>query len=509
MEFREIIGFELDGVSYDRSGFKNGIGTEYENVLYNHLNYGEMSGYVSEDQVRGLIQSNIASGYLTENNGIKYYALANRDFAGSFFNGDGSEAEPPSGAAAVAEVFPMWGSIREPVITGGLTNLMYIAFHVITALEDGTLLTEIYEGSQLTRALNKGDQMIRWYIPAGLIPQRRVDPDTGTVTGNRLPIRVHYTAGLNGERVEEGISPEYIAANFVPNTLNEVYFYANQFLENVTLSFYRPHEDNPFYKYGRPGNNERGVVKSSNATDTAPHVSLNRYSGEADLHWLGNNGRLSVSFTAPPEPGGSLTVTKAFEGLPDGISVYDYVSPITFLIVGNDSSGNELYRETKAFAPEIFEWAPVGNRYELTLTNLPLGIYRVYERGGHADGYILPRPEPPELILLTTPGEHISVNFINNYTPVTEPQAFSLTVRKVFHGLTDDELPEGFYIVITGPGDFYEILSLYEAIEGRAFISLLPGIYTITEYNGAVAGFDLSDTQPLMPHTVIIGGNDD
>jgi len=266
--------------------------------------------FVSMSQVVELIAANITSGHVAENNSIKYYAMTNRDFAGSFFATDGTEAAVPLGAAAVVELFPMWGTLDRPVIDGEEDDLMYIAFHVVTALANNTVYEEIFdadvEGSPLRRTLNRGDQLVRWYIPSVFIPQRTVDPDTSVLSGNRLPVRVHYRVGLNSMRVNEGISPAYIAAN---SSGNNVFFYSNRPSDNVTFIFYRPHKDNPFYNFGRPGEGDRAVLKSENLTATARHVTLNRHidregEGRMDLHWLGNNGRLTVTLDSPPGPPG-------------------------------------------------------------------------------------------------------------------------------------------------------------------------------------------------------------
>jgi len=321
MEFREITGlyYNNDALNYDRTGFgpaviadTDGAREDFADILYHHLNYGDPDSNVSLLQVRELIQSNIESGQIATNNSIKYYAFEDRDFACSFFDAAGAEVAPPSNAAVVVELFPMWGDIGTPVIAGGQTNLMYVAFHVITVINDNTVLGEIFNtdgsGSPLARAMNSGDQLIRWYIPAILIPQRSIDPDTGVLSGNLLPIRVQYMVGLNEARINAGVSPEYRAANQVPGEGNEnaVYFYTNRHPRNVTLDFYRPHRDNPYYHPGRPGYNDSIVVKTDNPTGTAPHVTLSRHStsrdGRMDLHWLGNNGRLTVTFDNPPEP---------------------------------------------------------------------------------------------------------------------------------------------------------------------------------------------------------------
>ncbi|MCL2819975.1 MAG: VWA domain-containing protein [Oscillospiraceae bacterium] len=316
MEFKGITGFEFDNTAFNRNGFAEaiinntgGARTRYEDILYRHMNYGNMPGvheydsirYIQKERVSALIESNIASGSLAANNCIRYYAYGNRDFAGSFYNTDGSPATIPERGVAEVKVYPMWGTLNTAVHTGGATDLMYITFHVVTALENNTLFEEIFNndpaGNPLNRTLRKGDQMVRWYIPAVLIPQRKVDRDTGSVTGNKLPVRVNYKVGLSDEMVKTGVSDSYRALH--KKSGNNVYFYTNQYLMNVSMSFFQPHMLNPFYQTGRPGMNEREVAKASNPTETAPHVTLNRFAyipgeGRTDMQQLGNNGRLTA-----------------------------------------------------------------------------------------------------------------------------------------------------------------------------------------------------------------------
>jgi len=262
--------------------------------------------YIPVAQVVEIIQSNIKADYLASNNSIKYYAYGNRDPAGSFFDVDGTEAARPADAVAVVDVFPMLGTISAPVIEDGTTDLMYITFHVVTALENNVVFEEILStddgGDSLNRTLNKGDQIIRWYIPAILIPQRTLNPDSGALSGNTRPIRVHYKVGLNEKLFELGVSEEYISEH---SEGDDVYFYTNNNPENETLAFYQPHEFNPYFLEGRPGYNERGISKSSNPTGTASIITQYRHKSmpggaRADMQWLGNNGRLTMSLQKTP-----------------------------------------------------------------------------------------------------------------------------------------------------------------------------------------------------------------
>ncbi|MCL2402670.1 MAG: VWA domain-containing protein [Coriobacteriia bacterium] len=314
MEFRDDLQLFFDDILYARDTFdlsNTTILDTYAPILYEHMNYGVTSSapeYVPQTMIDQLLQFNIDAG---NTKSVVYYADANRNFIG---------ATNPGDAAARVEAFPMIGILSEPVVSGGQTNLMYITVHVLTALEGGTF-TEVYSpavgpsGAHVptNRTLVEGDQIVRWYIPASLIPMRSVDAESGEVSGNIDPIRISYTVGLNQEQVLNGVSIEYLYANAAPD--DSTYFYSNRWRNNedVTLSFERPNAHNPFYQPGRPGFSEgRGVIiKSANNTKTAGHSSYERslpYGNDIiDLNWLGNNGRLTIQLPQeevppPPEP---------------------------------------------------------------------------------------------------------------------------------------------------------------------------------------------------------------
>ncbi|MCL2537440.1 MAG: VWA domain-containing protein [Coriobacteriia bacterium] len=303
MQFRPAKGvnMEFDGTPYTRTGFdlsSAAVRASYAPILMAHMNYGATSGLMSLSEVQTLIDDNVNAGNTTS---IVYYADANRNYLG---------ATNPGNAAAKVEVFPMFGELDEPVVPGGQTDLQYITFHVVTALTDGTF-SEIYSPAvgtgaakvSMDRKLLAGDQMIRWYIPGSLIPMRKVS-DAGVVSGNTNPIRVTYTVGLDQERVSAGVTPAYAKDN--TSAAGELYFYSNRWRgeENVTFSFDQPSPKNPFYQTGRPGLDDNLINKTSNNTQTAPQVttssSFTYQQNLVDLHWLGNNGRLTLTTTVPP-----------------------------------------------------------------------------------------------------------------------------------------------------------------------------------------------------------------
>jgi len=518
MQFRDGLSLSFDGTTYSRAGFDLTNATvlsSYQTILYNHLNYDITSAdpfYVDQATVNALLASNIADGNTTS---IFYYADVNRNFLGYTDPGD---------AAALVEVFPMTGTLGTPIVTGGQTNLMYITFHVVTALQDGTF-AEILNppvgtaGAQVltSRALAAGDQLVRWYIPASLIPMRTVDPDTGAVSGNTLPVQVTYTVGLDQTRILAGLSAAYISANTAPD--GSIYFYSNRWHnnQNVTLAFYEPHPDNPFYQPGSTVDLLGGrstVLKQTNDTATAPHVSFYRsfvYDSLVYLQWLGNNGRLSVELP------GNLMITKAFSfnGITgpvesEGITFTD---PIEFTIIVPDPGPNI----TLTF-PDDFVWVAAQNRYELAApVALPPGVYSVTKAGGSiaADTNYMYLPQPGVGTATVVSGQTASISFANEYfTPQPPGSLPGLRVRKIFHGLDITTPPANFQIKIEGPDavagvpvlpndtdswvlntttNRYElVLDLTAATTGTALQNLEVGEYCISEFNYTVAGFDLA-----------------
>jgi len=321
MEFRDGLSLEYDGVTFSRNGFDltdAAIRAEYEPILLEHLNYGLPAAapeLMTPAQVAALIDANIAAGNTTS---VVYFADTDRNFLG---------ATNPGTAAARVEVFPMVGQLSATVAPADQTDLMYITFHHVTALTDGTF-TEVFSpavgtgGAQTptNRSLKAGDQLVRWYIPASLIPLRTVDGETGAVSGNTQPVRVSFVVGLDQEALRSGVSGAYAAANSAAD--GSVYFYTNRWRgnENVTLVFDQPHADNPFYQPGSPGygDGHGARPKSANPTGTAGHVSFSRnfsYQGNpVNLHWMGNNGRLTATLTEVPDevitpPGGPTPPT--------------------------------------------------------------------------------------------------------------------------------------------------------------------------------------------------------
>jgi len=233
------------------------------------------------------------------------------------------------------------------------------------------------------------------------------------------------------------------------------------------------------------------------------------------------NGTFSITPTYPagdvvftntfiPPPSGTLTISKAFSGLPSGFDVFNQnnISPISFTVVGINSANTEIYRQTIMFNRTNFTLNSTTGNFECVLPNLPLGTYTVTESGGHATGYVLSTPTPLPPASLTTSGATFSITNRYTPTPVTPSVQPALTVNKVFHGLKPTERPGNFQIVISGPGGFNQSLNLNQAVSGNSgtFTNLTAGAYTIRESNSGVAGFNMSvsinNTPVTLPYTV-------
>ncbi|MCL2425902.1 MAG: VWA domain-containing protein [Oscillospiraceae bacterium] len=192
----------------------------------------------------------------------------------------------------------------------------------------------------------------------------------------------------------------------------------------------------------------------------------------------------------PPPPDNTMRIAKSFVDLPADMDVFDVnnISPITFLVLGNDANNVEIFRQTVEFNRTNFMFNQLTGQYEFVLHNLPPGNYRVYEQGGIAPGFVVDRPNPPQLATIVDGEAGVTVTFVNQY--VQAPDVISgFTAHKMFHGLTDSERPPNFQLHITGPNGFDEILDLDQSVNGTTFANITPGTYTIDELNKIVDGF--------------------
>ena len=326
MEIKEIKGFWYDNIRYNGHIFANDIvnnhGTAFSdfiNIMQEHQH--DNTGFaITAGEATALLNSNIAAGktngglyYIDENdfsNKIIYYADKSRTYLGSYFNPDGTPAAQPAGADCIVELYNMRGNAVNSV-TGENTDLMNIALHVVTVLNAGTFECVFSDGNALTRNLKKGDQVVRLYVPASLIPMRTVTTifdGGGMETGlfqiaENVPLRFIYSVGLRKDLVLSDIAAGYKTGNKVNN--NAYYFYTNQYedTKNFSMAFFQPHQDNPYYKSGNQkwGEEKSGAEKTANPTDTYDYSFMTQditQSGETvHIRYLMNNGRMTVPFT--------------------------------------------------------------------------------------------------------------------------------------------------------------------------------------------------------------------
>ena len=197
---------------------------------------------------------------------------------------------------------------------------------------------------------------------------------------------------------------------------------------------------------------------------------------------------------------GSLTINKTFE--PADVLDTALYPTLSFTVVGTNTAGTEIYRQTVFFSDFV------NGSY--TFTNLPVGTYAITESGGIVTGFEPPVPEG--LIgVVTIPsmtGETTIIVSVNNvYVPIVPPTTPSIRITKAFHGLTTNEIPPNFEIHVSGPNGFARVLGLAEVLAGVTLDNLVAGTYTLAEYNTSVPGFSLT-TSPAMPFTVEITGTD-
>jgi len=303
MEFRGIKGLWLeetqclgDRFAREITGDIGGTRNEFIELLVAR-DYGLEGVALSREQAQVLLLSNLAAGSIDYSEDgfssrLLYYTDENRQFLGSFFELDGSPAAQPENAMSMVQLFPVRGHAQNPV-TGERTDLRNSSVYVITALQDGAF---VCGDGVLMRNLQAGDQLVRWYIPASLIPLRTVTSvvdENGVVTdqvqvSEAAAIRLMYAVGLNAERMLTAGVPV------------GGYFYTNQWdaPENVALAFFQPNVNNPYYQTA----SELAQPKAENLTQTSGFARQGGYfysnnKQRVAAYILGNNGRMAVPTT--------------------------------------------------------------------------------------------------------------------------------------------------------------------------------------------------------------------
>jgi len=234
--------------------------------------------------------------------------------------------------------------------------------------------------------------------------------------------------------------------------------------------------------YGYVITNERTFFTLNPAITATDITSLENILGEyvnqiSDFITITNSSERDLAST--------LRVRKMFNGLTDA-QIQQYLQG--FEIVITDPLGIE----------HVFGLADALDPFGIVLSNITPGIYFITERNYDITGFTLAtNPQMPlrRFVMPNAAGE-VVILIENTYTPTR-----SLTVNKVFEGLTADQLPQDFALVVTGSSGFSRTLSLTEAVYGVRIDDLPLGTYTITETGSSVPGFNMT-VNPQLPYVI-------
>jgi len=226
---------------------------------------------ITPTEATTVVDTSIAGGILYYNsstdfgNQLRYYADAQKYYAGPYFNPDGSLAPAPSNAMCVMDLYPISGTVTSDV-TGAETDLTTINMAVLTALQAG-LFEDADDPSWNVppRSLAQGQQIVRWYVPSSLIPMRTVvgeeDSSGDFVVSIKedSPIRIVYSVGLQDsfslDNVDSAYKDEFYRTPPDSFGYDGLYtFYTNQYNldSNETMIFCQLNQNNPYYFYVDP-----------------------------------------------------------------------------------------------------------------------------------------------------------------------------------------------------------------------------------------------------------------
>jgi len=224
------------------------------------------------------------------NNQIKWYADNEKNYLSPYFNADGSEAPVPSEALCIMDLYPLEGVVTSSV-TGDPTDLMNTCLVVLTALESGSFTDSDYGYiAGLTRDIVKGQQIVRWYVPASLIPMRTVvatsDPTEELVAQIKEAeaIRAVYSVGLPKSLTLEDVNSSYkeLFTRTEPDAFGYpelLVFFSNLYHldSDVAAAFCEISDANQYYYYQHPSGkvplyveDENGDYRAAQQSDSGP-----------------------------------------------------------------------------------------------------------------------------------------------------------------------------------------------------------------------------------------------
>jgi len=502
MEFGEFVGLWYNNIQNDGTSFKDAVAPSGTSAITTAF-IAELPKFL--DNIDSTIAQNIVTssrlgGELNRGvngNKVVYYADQNRDFVGYVYDPiTGALNTPPATAYAKVELYVVEGPALN-ALDGSSADLMLLVFQVVNVIQAGDFVNLFANPNtpyDLVSPLLPGDQIVRWYIPAALIPMRYVErvlnPDDTpqkddfgydvVQVSEAVPLRMIYSvvpdvAAIGGTKTSPPyrLTAQYMNVNKSPSP-NGYYFYTNRWrgmdgfvqrtpassplrndLANMSQSFFQPSNTNEFYKRVLT---DSTFVKEPNVTGptgTSPwqtRYTSFTYNPTTRVQMLGNNGRIELISQVP------LYIEKYFNFAATGLTIED-LSLLTFTVIGLDDSdpavGKEIFRAVIDFNDTTtFELigtpAPGGYDYKLRVPmQVPPGYYNIYESGGIAFGY--PRTTPNSTIYSRIPSPmspQPPLTLINTYDNI--PPTPGLYINKIFHGLSPADvyasLPNTFRI---------------------------------------------------------------
>ncbi|MCL2655661.1 MAG: LPXTG cell wall anchor domain-containing protein [Coriobacteriia bacterium] len=306
MEFKESKGIFINGELRRGTNFARLISQGPtlpgggENTYYsNYLRTLSAHANVTEAVAQELIESARAADSVFYNSesdffsSIKWYADSDMKYVGNFFEADGTPCARPEGATSLVDLRG-WYLDMTDYITEKPTNLSNIFMTITTALAPGDFNLR---DARINLSMAAGQQAVRWYIPAAILPIRSVscreDPDNPgpgrlrVAVDRTLPIKLTFSVGLRGDFDPGQLSDSYKTQFATPDGKG-YYFFTNdwsgdpskEIIDTAEASF-TPHGENPYYFYTQEADLyvKRGesYVAATELTDADTYYTLEEY----------------------------------------------------------------------------------------------------------------------------------------------------------------------------------------------------------------------------------------
>ena len=262
----------------------------YEDILSARLG-------VSKSTASEIISGNIAGGVIYYNSPndyssiMRWYADCDTEFVGLYYDMGGNVLPPPEDTACIVDLYPIDAEVYNEAAEG-YTNKIYMYLSVTTAIQPGMFGLKGQEIVDIP--LIKGQQILRWYIPASLIPMRTVsekydDENPEKVIGLEIkeafPISVSYTVSLAKDFDPLWLSDAYKTHNRTADGKG-YYFYSNDWpfggehanYYDTSLAVFEPNKYNPHYYFTED--------TSLCVLDGSEFKPAENYSPGTDYYWI-------------------------------------------------------------------------------------------------------------------------------------------------------------------------------------------------------------------------------